>query len=219
MSEAKDLNAQHAQTAVQINPDVGVEHIADVYAQALMGLAEKAGQTAAINEQFDALLGQVLDRFPRYEAVLASAMVSHEDTAGAIDRVLGGRLAPLLINFLKVLSKHGRLDCLRAVHRRWKILYEQSLGRVRVRLATAEPLTTDLAARIRLALRKSLGGEPLLETSVDPGLIGGAVLRLGDTVYDGSIANQLKELRHQIRDRSVHEIQNRRDRFRHSAGN
>ena len=45
------------------------------------------------------------------------------------------------------------------------------------------------------------------------------VENLGDTVYDGSIAGQLKKLRHQIRDRSLHEIQSRRDRFRYSAGN
>ncbi|MBN2578251.1 MAG: ATP synthase F1 subunit delta [Pirellulales bacterium] len=219
MSDAKDLNAEHAQTAAQIEPDVGVEHVADVYARALFSAAQRAGQTAAIDGEFDALFSRVLDPFPRFEAVLASAMVSHEETVGAMDRVLGGRFAPLLVNFLKVVSKHGRLDCLRAIHRRWKVLLEQLHQRVRVQLTTAEPLPADLAARIRLALRAAVGGEPILETAVDPRLIGGAVLRLGDTVYDGSIADQLKRLRHQIFEKSVHEIQSRRNRFRQAAGN
>jgi F-type H+-transporting ATPase subunit delta len=219
MSEAKDLNAEHAQNAAGMNPDVGVEHVAEVYARALMDAARNAGLVAAIHEEFGALVGRVLDRFPRFEALLTSATVSHEETVGIIGRVLGGRFSPLLVNFLKVLSKHGRLDCLRAIHRRWVLLYEQSLDRVRVQLATAQPLPADLAARIRLGLRAALGGEPILETAVDPGLIGGAVLRVGDTVYDGSIACQLKRLHHQILDRSVHEIQSRRDRFRNSTGN
>jgi F-type H+-transporting ATPase subunit delta len=219
MSEAKDVNAEHAQTAAGMNPDVGVEHVAEVYAGALMDVAAGAGQIAAIHEEFGVLAGRVLDRFPRFEALLASPMVSHEDTVGMLDRVLGGRVSPLLVNFLKVLSRHGRLDCLRAVYRRWILLYEQSLHRVRVQLTTAEPLPAELAARIRLALRGAFQGEPILETAVDPGLIGGAVLRLGDTVYDGSIANQLKKLHRQILDKSVHEIQSRRDRFRQASGN
>ena len=58
-----------------------------------------------------------------------------------------------------------------------------------------------------------LDGEPVLETLEDPELIGGVVLRVGDTVFDGSVARQLEQLREQMIDRSVHEIQSRRDRF------
>ena len=62
-----------------------------------------------------------------------------------------------------------------------------------------------------------LGGEPIIQWVTDPDLIGGAVLRVGDTVYDGSVAGQLEQLRQQILERSVHEIQSRRDRFSNST--
>jgi F-type H+-transporting ATPase subunit delta len=146
-------------------------------------------------------------------------MISHDEIAGVLDRVLGGRASPLLLNFLKVLSRHRRLDCLRQIHRRLHALYDVLQNRVRVRLTTAAPLSTELASRIRIALRGKLEGEPVLELAVDPKLIGGAVLRLGDTVYDSSIANQLQILRQQMMDRSAHEIQSRRNRFRNPAGN
>jgi F-type H+-transporting ATPase subunit delta len=117
------------------------------------------------------------------------------------------------MNFLKVLARHGRLDCLRAIHRQARALYDILQNRVRVKFITAEPLSPEMEAKIRIDLRTKLGGEPILETVVDPSLIGGAVLRLGDTVYDGSIANQLNSLRQDMMDWSAHEIQSRRDRF------
>jgi F-type H+-transporting ATPase subunit delta len=108
---------------------------------------------------------------------------------------------------------------LRSIHQEVLRLHDERSGRVRVRLSTATPLADGLADRLAGSLRTLLGGEPRMEPSVDPGLIGGVVLRVGDTVYDGSLARQLTHLREQMIHRSVHEIQSRRDRFRHSGGN
>jgi len=151
--------------------------------------------------------------------VLSSGLVSHEEKVGVLDRVLGAAASPLLLHSLKVISRHGRLDCLRAIHRRLRELYDRVRGRVPVLLSTAAPVDDALAARIAASLQKLLGGEPVLTRTIDPGLIGGAVVRVGDTVYDGSIAAQLQRVREHMIDRSVHEIQSRRDRFRYPAGN
>ena len=85
-------------------------------------------------------------------------------------------------------------------------------------MTTATAVDPRQIEQIAAALGASLGQRPILETVVDPALIGGAVLRIGDTVYDGSVANQLQSIRQQMIDRSVHEIQSRRDRFRYPAG-
>ncbi len=68
-------------------------------------------------EEFDALMTDVLDRFPKLEALLASTLVSPEEKSAIIDRVLQARASATLVNFLKVVARHGRLDCLRAIHR------------------------------------------------------------------------------------------------------
>jgi len=120
---------------------------------------------------------------------------------------------------LKVVARHGRLDCLRAIHCQTHAAYDKLRRRIPVRLTTATPVSADMAARIVENLRGKLDGEPIVEQQIDPGLIGGAVLRVGDIIYDGSIANQLQNLRQLMSDRSTHEIQSRRDRFRNSAGN
>jgi len=219
MAESDDIRAEDARMAAQIEADVGVEQVADIYAKALLGATESAGQTTALLEEFDAMVAEVLDRFPRFEAVLTSALIGHDEKAGALDRVLGERVSPLLLNFLKVVSRHGRLDCLRAIHRQTRRLFDKLQGRVEIKLTTAAPIDAQVTQAIIEKLRAVLGSEPLLQTTVDPDVIGGVVLRVGDTVYDGSIANQLKNIRKQMIDRSVHEIQSRRDRFRYPAGN
>ncbi len=218
MAEFDDITARDAKVAAQIQADVAVEQIADVYGQALLGAAESAGRTAEVLGEFDLLMGEVLDRFPRLEAILASALIAHEEKAALLDRVLGGRFSPLVLSFLKVVSRHGRLDCLRAIHRQSRLLYDRLRQRVHVRLTTATPLSDAAAGRLAEGLRGLVGGEPVVQRVTDPELIGGVVLRVGDTVYDGSIARQLHLLRQQMIDRSAHEIQSRRDRFRDPAG-
>ncbi len=214
---AQDPEARDARVAAQIDADVGVEHVGDVYAEALLGAAEGAGLAESVLAELDSLIADVLDRFPEFEQVLASALVSHEEKMGVLDRTLGGRVSPLVLDFLKVVSRHGRLDCLRAIHRQARALYERMQGQVRVRVATATPLGDGLAGRIAGSLRRLLDGEPILEQVVDPGLIGGVVVRVGDTVYDGSVATQLKNVRQRMIQRTAHEIQTRRDRFRYPA--
>jgi F-type H+-transporting ATPase subunit delta len=218
MSESRDVNAEDARTAAAMEADVGAEHIADVYAKALLGATESAGQTAAVIDEFDAVR-EMLDAFPKLEAVFDSALVLPEEKATLLDRTLAGRVSPMLVSFLKVVARHGRLDCLRAIHRQTHVLLDKLRRRIPVRLTTATPLSAEAAAKIVAELRGKLDGEPIVEQEVDPSLIGGAVLRVGDVVYDGSIANQLENLRQKISERSAHEIQSRRDRFRHSAGN
>ena len=214
---ANDRAIRDTQAATETASDVGMEHIAHVYAEALLGAAETAGQTEAVLDEFDDLMAEVLDSSPQFERVLASGLIPHEEKVGILDRVLGGRASPTMLNFLKVLSRHDRLDCLRAIHRQVRTLHERFHGRVPVRVTTASPVDDQVAERIVRSVRPLLDGEPVLQRAVDPGLIGGIVVRVGDTVYDASIAAQLKNMRQQMIDRSAHEIQSRRDRFRYPA--
>ena len=196
-----------------------MEHIANVYAEGLLGAAETAGQTADALDQLDSLVADVLDGFPQIEGILASTMVSHEEKSGILDRVLGGQASPLVLNFLKIVSRHGRMGFLRAIHRQAHAIYEHRSGRVAVQVTTAAPLDDAAAQRLRQALRRLVDGEPVLKQHVEPALIGGMVVRVGDTIYDASVARQLETMRQQMIDRSAHEIQSRRDRFRNPAGN
>jgi F-type H+-transporting ATPase subunit delta len=215
---SEDRLSRDAQLAAELDADARLEQVAAVYAEALIGAAENAGRTEAVLDELDWLVRDVLDVHPGFEGVLASALVSYEEKLGVLDRVFTARVSTLLLNFLKVLSRHGRLGCLRAVHLAAHRRYDELRGRVRVRITTATPLEDTLAAGIQNRLRVMLGAEPIVHRHVDPSLIGGLVVQVGDTVFDGSVANQLERMRQKMIDRSAHEIQSRRNRFRDPAG-
>lgn len=198
--------------------DPGAVQVAGVYARALLGAAEKAGQSEDMLEELDRLVEDVLDPYPEFEAVLVSDVIAGDEKLGILDRTLKGRISDLLMNFLKVTARHGRLRLLRAIRRAAHQLYDELRGRVPVEVATAAPLEEGLAGRLAERLREMTEGEPQLLCTVRPELIAGVVLRIGDTVYDGSVAARLNQIRAQMIQRSVHEIQSRRDRFRSASG-
>lgn len=212
-----DTNAAASQSAGQSDP--GMQAVARVYARALVGALEKDGQAENVLAELASFVSDVLDAFPRFETVLTTGLVSPEEKIAMLERVASRRTSPLLLNFLKVLARHGRLNAIRAVSRTAAMLFDESRGRYRVEVATAAPLDGGQVARIQQKLRNMLGGDPNLVQSVNPALVGGVVLRVGDTIYDGSVATRLDRVRAQMIQRTVHEIQRRRDRFGNPAGN
>ena len=158
---------------------------------------------------------------PQFEAVLGSALVSHEEKVrDARPRRSAASVSPLVLDFLKVLpGTAGWTSCRTDRRRKSQQLYDELRGRVRVEVHTATPLDERPVAVPRGVAPPHSGRRAQCDPAVDPSLIGGVVLRVGDTVYDGSVARQLDQVREQMINRSVHEIQSRRDRFRHSGGN
>jgi F-type H+-transporting ATPase subunit delta len=199
--------------------DVGAQRLAQVYAKALLGAGEGSNSTPALLEELRAFCSEVLDKFPAFDKVLSTGTISVAEKEQIIDRVVRGRATPLFTNFIKVVAAHGRLDIVRVILHAAEELYDVARGRVRVQVTTAVPLGNNETSQVTDRLRVLLGKEPAITRKVDPELIGGIVIRSGDTVFDGSVASQLKELAEQMINRSVHEIQSRRDRFRNSTGN
>ena len=198
--------------------DIGAQQVAKVYAKALIGAAENAGQTDKLVAELNSLVQDVLDKHPEFEQILSSKFVGHEEKSGMLERVFGQQASELLLSFLKVLSKRGRLDCLRAVRWQVKHLHDALRGRAEVSVRSASALDDKMIEELTHSLRQLLGKEPRLKLETDPQLLGGLVVRVGDTVYDGSVATQFKQLRDRLIDRTVEEIETRRERFLSESG-
>ncbi|MGL6226277.1 MAG: ATP synthase F1 subunit delta [Thermoguttaceae bacterium] len=211
---------QDAQFAAEWDADVAVGKVAAVYAEALLDASLAQGESLADQRsQFGSLLTDVFVKQPKFEEVLSSSLISVDEKLGILDRTLKSQASPVFLNFLKVLAKHSRLDILRPIYREVVALCDQREGRIPVQVITAVPLDSSTEQSLSASLTQKIGGMPVFQCTVDPELIGGIIVRVGDTIYDASLSTQLKNVRQQMIDRSAHEIQSRRDRFSNPEGN
>ena len=103
-----------------------------------------------------------------------------------------------VVNALRVLSDRGRLVHLGSVAAAFDALAEKQAGTLRAEVTSAAPLSEAYFVELGKALSESTGRKVSLVRHIDPSLVGGVVVRIGDTVYDGSIKNRLSDIRHQM---------------------
>lgn len=171
--------------------DTGAEQLGKTYAQALLGAAEKAGITDKIVDQLSRLVDEYLGKSPQLAAAFSSPRIEEDEKNRIIEKIFGGEFDPLLLTFLKVMASRGRLGHVSAVRDGALALYDEMSGQVLAKVRTAVPLDDGLRASITQKLATATGLKVRLQESVDKDLIGGMVIRIGDTVYDNSVANRL----------------------------
>jgi F-type H+-transporting ATPase subunit delta len=193
--------------------DVTEEQIARVYAQAFLGVAVKAANTDELVEEVGSLVTDVLDKFPRLEETLRTELISHEHKQGIFDRVFGQRASREVLSFLKVLAIHNRLGLLRPIARNLNKLYAVHRGLTDVEVRVAREMDGTLRQEIYSYLKATLGKEPVLHVTVDPSLLAGMTIRVGDRVYDGSVQTQLNLARKAMIERAVEMIETQPERF------
>jgi F-type H+-transporting ATPase subunit delta len=189
------------------------QRIARIYAEALLNAAEARGVVDEVKDELRELVEEVFRRKPDFEAFLASGAVSKETRADMLRSIFKDRSGELFFNTLLVLNEHERLPLLRPIHLIYNQLFDQRRRRIPVQVTTAVPLTEEQTNRLVSFLHDSLQLEPVLKTQIDPNILGGMMVRVGDWMFDGSVRNDLETIRKQLVARSSHEIQSRRDRF------
>jgi F-type H+-transporting ATPase subunit delta len=193
--------------------DPGQQQLGSVYAKALLGATEKAGNSEQVLSELDSVMRDVLPALPRLRALLVSPRIPASAKESVLDKTFGGRMTSQLLHFLKVVSRHGRMDCLGAIHATAHQQFNDLRGRVAVSVRTATPLDDTLREQIRERLSQALRREVVLDCHVDASLIGGMLIRVGDTVYDSSIVNRLTRIKQQTVNRAGHAIRDAGERF------
>ena len=193
--------------------DASRQHLGTVYAKALLGAAEKAGQAEKSVEELEAIVSDVLNKLPQLDEALKSPRLTHEERLPILEKAFGGKLSPTTLTFLKVVSQHNRLDCLRAIARAARKQLDTARGRIEVIVETAYPLSNPVRDRIVARLTQLLGKQVKLATQVNEGLLGGLVVRVGDTVYDASLAAQLKRMEAVTLDHTKQALRESLERF------
>ena len=193
--------------------DISVKRLATVYGEALLNAAQEANRVPEVLEEIDSLIDDVFRADGRLEPLFAGAAVGRKARKEAIEKAFASRASEIFYKFLLVLNDHDRLDLMRPVRRALHDLHHERARRLHVLVYSAVPLAEEFKTRVEGVVRERFQLEPILETYVDPALLGGLKIRIGDNVYDATIRTKIDNLRKQLIASSSHEIQSRRDRF------
>jgi F-type H+-transporting ATPase subunit delta len=169
----------------------------------LLDAAAASNQADQVLEELAEFIDGVLGAAPKFEAFLVSG-AARGRKAEVIRRAFDGRASDLFLNFLLVLNAHRRLDLLRGIRAVATELHAERAGRLRVLVTSAVPLTDDHRESLRQELRAKYRKEPVLTARVEPDLLGGLVVRVGDWLYDASVRARLETVRQQIIERGRH---------------
>ena len=168
--------------------------LAGRYASALFDLARDERQIESVVRSLDALSQALLDS-KDFAELMASPLVSR-DEAGKAFAGLAAQLGldPITGNFLGVLARNGRKKELRGVIRAFRRLASEHRGEATAEVLTALPLNDDQLAHLKQQLRARAGREVNIDASVDAGILGGIVVKLGSQRIDASIRTKLNRL-------------------------
>jgi F-type H+-transporting ATPase subunit delta len=172
--------------------------LATRYARALLSTLPEADNAKTASD-FLTALAEAMERSPDLRDVLLNPAYQRSQRQAVLDAVADdSHVPPRVKSFLRVVNDHGRTDHLPAIAEVFREVLEEAEGIVPVTVETAMAMSTEQEASTRTTLEKVTGRRVRLSVNVDPGIIGGAVARVGSTVYDGSLKTQLNLLRRRM---------------------
>ena len=170
--------------------------LANVYARSLFELAADAGGTDKVLEIADEL-EQVCALTANNQEIglfFSSPIIDKVKRGEALSAIFTNKVTDLTLRFLLVLNNKGRLDRLRQIEVAYAQLVQEAIGRVEVNVFTPRAVDDASLKTIKRNVQEMLGKEPVLHTNVDPSMLGGVKLRIGDQLIDGSVATKLRRL-------------------------
>jgi len=175
---------------------VSNQTVARNYAEVLFDIAGRSGEPDRYADLIDAVAAAV-DTIPRVQAVLMSPRIPKSEKA----RFLGAALKDTPRHFvlwLQALVKRGRQGILREVASEYLALVDEKMNRVRASVTLARQPDEKLRRAIEENLGRQLDKQVIATYLVEPDILGGAIVRVGDRVLDGSVRRRMTKLRRQL---------------------
>jgi len=175
----------------------GTEAVARRYARAALDVAQAKGDTTLRTELDE--LAAVLASSPELRNVLSHPALPAEKKTAVIGALWGGRRpSDLLLRLVSLLAQRERIELLPLIARQYARLWNAQRGIVEAEAVSAAALEETEARGVTAAVASALGKQVELRRRVDPGLMGGLLLRVEGRVYDGSVRAQLRALRERL---------------------
>ena len=173
-----------------------MEEIARVYADALFEVAKEQGSLDDVREQLDEFV-DALEGSRELQVFLFSPYFSSQEKRDGIAKTVSGANGEL-VNFLELLAEKHRMPAIFRIRRRFDELWAEENRRLEVRLTAAVPLDDAVVKRVGEEIERKTDMKIDLSSEVDPEIVGGLVLRVGNRVLDASLRAKLERLRKEV---------------------
>ena len=168
--------------------------VASRYAGALLATSRDAGVLDGVAESYAAVMAAVLEH-PELRTFMDSPQVATQEKKDLIKAVFADRIEPVLLHFFYLLIDKNRIDHFRDIGEQFAEMVEEAQGIARAEVTTAVALPDDLATQLKAKLAGLTGKTVILEKKVDPAVIGGVCVTMGDKILDGTVRTNLDLLR------------------------
>lgn len=174
---------------------MNIAPVAYRYARSLMSLAKELGTVEAIHEDMQLVANTCVGSHDLM-VLLKSPVIKGDKKAAVLGKIFGGKIGEVTTRFMGILVRKGRESMLPMVAAAFNELYKKEQGIITAEIVSAVALTDEAREKVRaLAMAKYPGKTIQLVEKVDPHLIGGVIIRVGDEQYDGSVSRRLSDLR------------------------
>lgn len=173
--------------------------VARRYARALLEVAGESSRLDAVGEQLTTL-ARVIAESPELAAVLHDPSYSRDQRRAVTLQVMDSVQAndPVLVNVIQLLIERNRMAYLPDIARAYRTLADARVGRVRGSVVSAMALDAESLRRLEQALEQLTQRNVVLESLVDPSVLGGVSAQVGSVVYDGTLRTQLELIRRNL---------------------
>jgi ATP synthase F1 delta subunit len=173
-----------------------VEEIARVYSESLFEVAKEHGKLDRIRDEL-AQFADALEQNRDLAVFFFSPYFSTEEKEEGLKRAVEDA-DPTLVNFLELLIEKHRMPVLFRVRRQFDALYDHEHKRLPVEVTSAVALDDTVVSALEQRVREQTGQNVQLASHVDPDILGGIVLRVGNSILDASIRHRLEQLRREV---------------------
>jgi ATP synthase F1 delta subunit len=173
-----------------------MEELAQVYGRSLFEVAREHSKLDELREQLSQFV-DALDAHHELQVFFFSPYFSTLEKQEALDRAVEGA-DELLVNFLKVLIENHRMPILFRVRREYERLWDEENRMLPVQITSATPLDEATTRSLGDRIGERTGRKIALTAHVEPDILGGIVVRVGNSILDASIRNRLEQLRKQV---------------------
>lgn len=172
--------------------------VARRYSSALADVVLQRGEAREVQQEL-IVWADLLRSNANLREVFANPTIALDQKRRVLNRLMEiSKPRPTTVNFLKLLLQNQRLTELDAVNKRFATVLDDRAGVVAAQVTTARPVDPRTQQSLQTTLRNLTGKSVRIEFDTDPEMIGGLVTRIGSTIYDGSVRNQLEQIKEKM---------------------